>query len=220
MAIGNKNTNNYENKNVYFINVVTKEKGEDGKEKDVKPYFSFRQKTGEVYNEVQKNNAFSGAISKVSTYERDGTAGKTPRVRIIVEDGDDVYFLDFGYTILSRSVFNSLLSLETLEDIAFQIYQTKPNDKGEMFPQISIRQGEGRDNMVRWKFNKDDLPEVKKVRINGKMQSDTEAIDLFFRDKINAKFSNFASSTKPKTSTRPAAAPVTEDSPSDSDVPF
>ena len=192
MAIGNKNKN-YDNKNAHFVNVVTK----DAEDKDIKPYFSFRKKTGDKeYTEVAKDTSFSGTLAKVLTHEREYQGVKSPRVKIIFEDGDDSYILDMSYTILSRSLFNSLLSLESMEELILQIYQTKPNDKGKVYPQMSLRQGE-KGVMIRWKYTREELPEIKKVKIKGKEMSDTEDVDNFFRDKLIEKFDSGASHSAP-----------------------
>jgi hypothetical protein len=194
MPIGNKNRNNDSNKKMLFVNTRTK----DEDDKDIKPYFSFLESTGEAngkktYGEIAKDPSFSGSIVKVEAYEREikSKGVKQPRVKIIFEDDDTAYYLDMSYTILSRSFFNCLLSLDSLEDISVNIYQTKPNDKGKVYPQISVWQN---DKMVRWLYTKDELPVIKKVKVKGQEMSDTEDVDNFFRDKLNAKFSNTSSS--------------------------
>jgi hypothetical protein len=216
MAIGNKN-NNYDNKNVYFVNIVTKEKGEDGKEKEVKPYFLFLKKNGEKYEEFARNTAFSGHLSKVGLGEREVKGTKVDRVKVFIEDGDDVYILDQGYTILSRSFYNSLLSLESRENININIYQTKPNDKGNVFPQISLWQA---DKLVRWKYEKSDLPEIKKVKVKGKEMSDTEDVDNFFKAKLGEKFKSLGNQDKSTATSTPQTPVAPSNEVSDEDVPF
>lgn len=230
MAIGNKNQN-FSNKNVHYVNVITK----DDAGKDIKPYFSFKRRgedgpNGEkVYNEVAKENQFSGTLVKVEPYDREvkNTSATQPRVRVVFEDGDDQYYLDLSYTILSRSFFNCLLSLETRENINVSIYQTKPNDKGKVFPQMSVWVGDtfSKDSMVRWKYEISDLPKIKKVKVKGQEMSDTEDVDNFFRDKLTEKFANFgkeeaapAEKSKKTEKTEKKAGKTQEVA--DEDVPF
>lgn len=236
MPIGNQNRNGNSNKKMVFVNAITK----DENDQDIKPFFSFKEKTGEdangkkIYTEIAKDTSFSGNLTKVEAYEKEikSKGIKQPRVKILFEDEDTIYYMDMSYTILSRSFFNSLLSLNSLEDLSLQIYHTKPNEKGKVYPQMSLRQGAGKDNMVRWLYAKDDLPPIKKVKVKGQEMSDTEDVDNFFRDKLNAKFADIStigagSDTDaepavpaPKTTPKTKVKSKTQEGVDDQDVPF
>lgn len=233
MPIGNKNRTNSDKKMI-FVNIVTKDKDD----KDIRPYFSFKEGTGEgpdgkkIYSEVAKDTAFSGNLIKVETYDKEIKSKNIiqPRVKILFEDEDSIYYADVSYTILSRSLFNSLLSLQSMEDLSLSIYWTKPNDKNKVYPQLCLRQGEGKDNMVRWLYSKEELPEIKKVKIKGKEMSDTEDIDNFFREKLNEKFATMPEASDKsgkaagKSASKPKSASKTvkddDDQAGDSEIPF
>lgn len=222
MPIGNKNRNGNSDKKMIFVNAIVK----DEKKLPIKPYFSFKENTGEsggkkVYTEIAKDTSFSGNLIKVEPYKKTikNNNIEQPFVKVLFEDDDSIYFLDMGYTILSRSFFNCLLSLESLEGININLYQTKPNDKGQVFPQISVWQG---DKMIRWLYAKEDLPAIKKVKIKGAEMSDTEDVDNFFREKLEQKFANIAitpSAGKPKAKKAPSS-PVNDEQSDDASPPF
>jgi len=224
MPIGNPNRSD-SNKKMIFVTVITK----DENDMDVKPYFSFKAGIGEdkdgkkQYEEIAKDNAFSGTLVKVEPYEKEikSKGIKQPRVKVLFEDEDSVYYMDLSYTILSRSFFNSLLSLNSTEDLSLSIYQTKPNDKNKVYPQMSLRQGSAKDNMVRWLYDRSELPEIKKVKVKGQEMSDTEDVDNFFRDKLSEKFAEISklggSAPAPKAKKE---SKVSDESLTDSDLPF
>jgi hypothetical protein len=210
-------SNNEYTGKVFFVKTVTKVD-----KKQVDPYFSFKQKVGDKYEEVNKSTAFSGNLEKVETYEREWEGVKSTNVKISVVDGDEKYIADFPFSIVSRSVFNTLLGLESYEGLKFTIYLTKPNAAkgGARYPQISIWQGE---QLCKWKYGIEDLPPTKKVRVKGQDLMDTEDVDNFFIEKINEKFS---SKNAVKADKKPTAAkkPVEKESPIDNggdlDPPF
>ncbi len=201
MAIGNPNQ--VSNKNVFYVKIVRKDKDK----KEVDPYFTFRQKqTDGSYQEVQANTSFDGKITKVEVGEFEWEGKTSPQVKINVEDGNDVYVADFSFDFATRGLFNALLSLDSLEGVRFNVYKTKPNDKGKSYVALSIWQN---NENVKWKYLKDELPAVNKVVVNRKEQYDTTAIDDFFIGKITEKFSPDKATKSPAPS-----------GPSDDDVPL
>ena len=202
MAIGNKNA--VSNKNTFSVRTIVK----DADKKPIDPYFSFVQKIDGKYTEVQQSKSFDGVLVGVTTKIEEYQGNPIKKVTLKIEDDTDAYYLDFSYTILSRSVFNCLLSVNIGQHLKFSLYQTKPNDKGQRFPQISLWlpvDGSDKDELVRWKHGVDALPKVKKVRVKGQDISDTEDIDNFFEAALQEHFSGKRSAPAPKT---PAAAPA------------
>lgn len=216
------------NGSVFFVKPVTKIE-----KKAVEPYFSFKKKVEAAYKETQQSKAFSGNLEKVETYEREWEGVKSTCVKTTIVDGEEKYVLDMPFSIMSRSVFNSLLSLESYENLKFTIYLTKPKagGDGKRFPQISVWQG---DTLVKWQYAIADLPETKKVRLKGQDMLDTEDLDLFFIEKINEKFGNGgkkaesapaapdkkAAATSTKKAAPTKSSKVEDSDPSDSEVPF
>lgn len=214
--IGNPNSET--GKKYHYVRVVSK----DSEKKDLdKPYFSFVSKVEGKYIEVAQASSFTGTITEVKSGSFDYKGIPTPTITITMADGDEVYVFDQTFSIASRSVFNSLLSLESMEQITIQIYLTKPNEKygNKRFRQISLRQGENGD-LVEWKYSIEDLPKTKKVRINGKEMIDSEELDNFLIEKINNKFGGGSSN---KNKSNASAEHQSDDSggdESDEDVPF
>lgn len=212
--------NEYNGK-VYFVKAVTKED-----DVQCEPYFAFKQKVDGEYKVVQKDKGFSGNLEKVETYEREWKGVKSTNVKITLVDGEEKYVWDTPFSILSRSVFNTLLGLESYEGLKFTIYLTKPNPakNGARYPQVSLWQNE---QLVKWKYGMDELPAVKKVRVKGQDMSDTEDVDNFFIKELNNKFSGKATAPAKKTEAAPAAKKSTkgksqpiDSEESDSEIPF
>jgi hypothetical protein len=220
-------TNEYSG-TIYFVKPVTKVD-----KKAVEPYFSFKQKVDGVYKEVNQSTVFSGNLEKVETYEREWEGVKSTNVKITLVDGEEKYIVDLAPSILSRSVFNTLLSLESYENLKFTIYLTKPKPGApERYPQISVWQN---DELVKWAHALNELPAVEEIK-NSKgvvLSKDYADLNQFFFDKIAQKFGKGAKpkADKPKTE-KPAAetpgkskgkgkpASVQDDSSDDQDPPF
>jgi len=220
-------TNEYSG-TVYFVKPVTKVD-----KKAVDPYFSFKQKVDGAYKEVNQSTVFSGNLEKVETYEREWEGVKSTNVKVTLVDGEEKYIVDLAPSILSRSVFNTLLSLESYENLKFTIYLTKPKPGApERYPQISVWQN---DELVKWAFPLADLPAVEEIK-NSKgvvLSKDYGDLNNFFFSKIEEKFGKGAKpkADKPKAE-KPAAeapaktkgkgkpAPAPDSDESSEDIPF
>jgi hypothetical protein len=179
---------------------------------------------------VQKSKEFSGALDKVDTGDREWKGEKYPTVKVSLIDGDEKYVLDLSFSILTRSVFNSLLGLESYENLKFTIYLTKPNPakNNARYPQISVWQN---DELVKWKFTKDELPKEEEIKDSrGKViKRDSIELDEFYVKAIKEKFSGKttvpAKKADPtpaptgKKTTKPKTQPV-DDQEDSSEIPF
>ncbi len=202
MAIGSKN--NDSGKSIFYVKTVKKDENEN----EIDPYFSFRQKQADgSYQEVQKDNSFSGKLTKVTTGEFDYKGTITPQVTLKVEDGNEVYVADLQLNIATRGLFNNLLSLDSTDGIRIQVYRTKPTEKsaGKRYLAYSLWQN---DDMIKWKYLHSELPATEKVMVGKKELLDSSKVDDFFINALNAKFNGDNS----------ASAPPAE--PSSDDVPL
>ena len=130
-------------------------------------------------------------------------------VNLTLQDGDDVYFVSVDETFIGRNLYNALLGLKTFDDIEIGLYQSKPKPgQTKTFASVSLRQhGEP----VRGSYDqKKDMPLVKKVRVNGKDQSDTEELDNWFREKMKA-FCKVVNAAAPKQVSTPSASEAHHD---------
>ncbi len=160
----------------------------------------------------------SGNLISASPKEHTHEGKVIRSINLTLQDGDDVYFVSVGETFLGRNLYNSLLKLSAFDDIEIGLYQSKPKpgavDK-RGFASVSLRQ---HNELVKGRYDhKTELPQTKKVRVNGKDQTDTEDLDTFLREKMVAwcKVVNAAAPKPAKQASAPAAAstPAHDDAP-------
>lgn len=159
------------------------------------------------YHKLEKTaTRVSGNLISASPKEHTHEGKLIKSINLTLQDGDDVYFVSVGYTFLGRNLFNSLLGLKTFEDIEIGLYQSKPKPDAKIktgFASVALRQ---HNELVKGPYDsKKDMPQVKKVRVNGKDQSDTEQLDLWFEEKMKA-FCRTVNAAAPKNT-----APSTEE---------
>jgi hypothetical protein len=179
MAFGTGNDSFGPNAKIYSFQIKTKDLPA--------PHFEVRKKVGDKYEPLsEKVTRVSGHVvslqHKVFKYDNKDIKSVTVTFR----DGDDVYFVTVGYTFIGRNILNSILSLKTFDQIEIALYQSKPkpdaiNKTG--FASASVRQGPER-TLIKGLLVKEQLPEIKKIKINGQNMSDTTDIDEFFEKKI------------------------------------
>jgi len=149
-----------------------------------KPYFEVKSKVDGKWTVLpEKPTNVEGDLVKVEVTEEEYEGNVSDKVKLYLADDQrgETYLLDLYLTFTTRSLFNSLLSLEKFENVKIGVYNTKPNDQGKVYPAISLRQG---DNRVDWKYSKDQLPKTHKVTINKKQQIDSSELDAFYVDKL------------------------------------
>src|SRR6478736_1513303 len=169
------------------------------KTKDVeKPYFEGKTKVGEKWEVIEdKPTNIEGNLVKVvlDTGEFDGS--EYDIVNLYLQDFEgtgETYLLDLRLNFTTRSLFNSLLSLEKFDNLKISTYLTKLNDQGKSYPAITLRAG---DEKVPWKYSKNETPATKTVTVNKKKQTDTADLDAFYVAKLT-EFAEVVNST-PKT---------------------
>ncbi len=196
-----KDDNDNNNKNCFGAKIVSKEKGVD-----CKPFFRFTQKDPktEKYVEKSRGNCLTGDLVKVSVVdaEYDGKPYKQVKFVVVDDEEDELYWWDFTLTYLTRNMLNSLFSVEeNFQNLKFKIYQSKSKtDKTKVFTNLSVQQG---GENVSWKFQQEDLPKVKKVKVGKTVVTDTEEIDEFFL----AELDKFADAVEAAAKTRVKKAP-------------
>lgn len=186
MALGRQNSNNDGTKLV-LIEDVSKNKSENGK-----PYFSVKTKGEDgKYAESARVDRFSGTLTKVATglrFDESTEKGKelvakygnSPTVTLTLKDleAGETYSWKMGFGIATRGLLNRLLTLQSGEGLEISIWQ---NDKG--FDTLTLRQN---GELVKWKFEKADLPEVKEFTLRGQKVRDYEEVDAFFVEQLKA----------------------------------
>lgn len=183
MALGNKNNSNSDL-------IILKLKTKDAEKRNVHPYFEvLRKKDGEfVCSDDERVNSVQGDIVKVDveTKEWEGKEYLVARVFLADEAENELYCLDLRFNNLTRGLFNSLVNLKQFKNISISLYEVDGKNK-KTYPAASVWDNSGEEGvMVRWKFEKEDLPEVDLVK-NKKgdvVSIDTEELDEFFYDNL------------------------------------
>ncbi len=128
-----------------------------------------------------------------------------------------VYFVSVGETFIGRNLYNSLLALALpATEIEIGLYQSKPkpgNPNQSGFASVALRQdGE----LVKGVYaNKDpQLPPTPKVMVNGKNQTDTYQLDLFYRAKLTEWCKTVNTTKAPKRSVTATSSESHTDDPS------
>ena len=177
MAYGNKSNDGLET--LYSFRVVTK----DGNNKKAPPYFSVSKKnveTGEWENDVDKCSFISGRIDSIFHSETEWEGDILNRVAVYIIDNDEKYKLDLNMNMLSRSLLNSLLNIDKSKPVHISLYE---NDRG--YPSVALRQD---DQLVSWKFQQDELPEIPETVFKGKPLRDYSKQEDFFLEQLVESF--------------------------------
>lgn len=209
MALGSKHNN--PNLVVFSLKLKTKD--------EPKPVFIVSQKQEDgKFHEVNRVHSVSGTLIEIEHRETPYNGDVIKSVSLYLKDGDEFYMVSLPYTILSRSVFNSLLNLKSFEDIEISLYNSKPREDGKVYGAASVWQNR---QLVNWAFERDALPATPEITFKGKKMRDTEALDKFFEEKIRELNTRIKAKTvvvpnKAVATPEPAiAAPE-----GDTDVPF
>lgn len=176
MALGNK-----KNDNLNFLILKIKTKDEEGKQ--VNPYFQITKRVEDQWVvQEDKPTSVSGTIYKVQQKVTEWKDEKIPRIDVYLKDGEDAYKIELKYTLLTRSILNSLISLEDASKVVELSLYT--NKKG--YSAVMVKAG---DEILRWKFSLDELPKPNVVVFKGKEQRDFTPLDNFFEEEV-VKWSN------------------------------
>lgn len=171
MALGKRGNSNL---NLTILKIKVK----DSELKPVDPFFQITRKVdGEWVNLPDRETFVSGKLVKLANKTTKYKDEDIHQVEAHLLDGEDLFVLDLKFTMLNRSVINSLLSVTDFETpVEISLYTSK---KG--FPSAAVRQN---DELVSWKFNLDDQPKPITVMFKGKEQRDYSPIDNFFIEKV------------------------------------
>lgn len=143
------------------------------------PYFSILGKVDDKWCEVDTATTVTGKLTKIVKKVGEFEGNEIISVQLFLKDEEveENYIIETKLSMISRSLFNSLLSIDNFsEPITIDLFNNK---KG--YGSAAVRQG---DQKIGWAFKIEDQPPVVKVKLRGKEISDFEAIDNFFLDKL------------------------------------
>lgn len=148
----------------------------DGKKTKVDPHFEISRvgADGKIAPSTETCTEVSGKLIKIDFKDREFNGAIAKHAILYVKDGNDTYHLDLTYRISSRSLFNALLSLKSVDNLSIGIYESK---KG--YETFALRQG---DVMIKWKHDLAELPKtVDILDTKGKLvKRDSSDLDEFF----------------------------------------
>lgn len=192
MALGNQNSPQSNRKLL-----ILKLKSKDANDQSLIPnQFQISEKVGDKWVPRDKLEArVSGNLTKMELGSGEYNKKKYGTVKLYLEDtaADEMYLLDLRYNQLSRSLFNSLLALESFSDVSISNYKSTGKD-GKEYANISLWQG---NKMVKGKFALADIPkpDVIKNKAGEVVQRDFSEVDTFF-EKHLAEFAPKVTSSK------------------------
>ncbi len=168
------------------------------------PIFKVQKKVGDKYEDQDNATRVSGNLISATPKENLHQGKTIKSVNLVLQDGNDVYFVSVGYTYIGRNLLNALFALKTFDEVEISVYQSKPKPgKTKTYASVCLRQhGE----TVRGLIPNEQLPAIPKVELNGEQVSNQGPINTFFEEKAKAwcKVVN-AAAPKPAQSSAPAS---------------
>jgi hypothetical protein len=181
MALSSKSKNT--NGKLLILKIKTK----DEDDKAIPPCFQVSEKgsDGKYAKRSETVTNVSGNLVKVEVREGEWKGDKYNTISIYLVDGDEIYLIDTRPNMLSRSMYNSLLSLNTFDNISISLYTYKKTDekRGTVteYPAVAVRQN---DEIVKWTIPISDQPKPKAVLFKGKTQNDYSDVENLFIEKM------------------------------------
>jgi len=179
MLKNSSNSGVQSDKKLYVLNLVEKTDSEA-----VKPYFKVLEKDESTSKWVDTGNQVTEidgdlvSIS-VSSFTYKGDEIKKINLLIADEEQKEAYLIGFNFKSVSRSLFNSLLSLTDNKGLKLQVYRNK---KGRVA--FYLTQG---GNQVSWKYEIAELPqpiEILHPKTHEVVSRDYDEINDFFVSKL------------------------------------
>lgn len=184
----------------------------DSNKNKVPPHFSITEKVNGKWSLSDRQvTRVTGELFDVRIKEQEYKDEKYNTVSLFLKDGEETYLLDLRFNLPSRSLFNSIASLERFDDLAITVYQNKSG-----YMAFGLWQGK---EMVKWKYSLQDLPTPEAVMFKGKEMHDYTSVDNFFVEVLKEISGKLGQKTK---DSQPANQEPDGGQPdgSDEDVPF
>jgi hypothetical protein len=225
MAYGKKTGGNSDYKLLVFR---LKNKDENSKEL-VPNLFQVSEKVNDEWvakKEMVSN--VSGNLTKLEldTKEYNNEPYKVIKLFLQDEESKETYLIDLRYGRLTRNLFNSLLALESFDNLEISNYAKESKSDGKTYPNISLWQraaGAEKGTLIKGKFNLKEIPPAEEVKDKkGKViKRDYAEVDDFFEKHLK-EFSEKIGKNK---TTKPAAPSKkvqkdTDNEAGDDDIPF
>lgn len=177
MALGKKNR--FEGKN-YSIKLKLKE----GDNFLIPPVLEVSEKRGEKYEVLSKETEVNGDLFSIDTSSNETENYGTIRsytLGLRDVEKNEAYYIQVGLgSSIGRSLANAVLALKAFTNVSISTYSQTAKEgpkKGQKFGAASLRQN---DEIVRWKFEKTQVPAIVKAKVGAKEVSDDTEQQEFF----------------------------------------
>lgn len=206
MALGNKNNSGT------LVTLKPVFKSKDGSY--VSPFFRVKRKIdGEWVEDDEGVSSVTGNITRLNIKDAEYNGQEYKDIALFLRDPaeNESYIINFRMNIATRTLFNALVNLDNPENVSISLY----TDKKSGYARYALRQN---DDLVRWKFELDDLPDVEEATLKGKTIRDYTDVDNFFVKELEEWAGSVLTDSKQE-----EKAPVKETVPSDDeddDIPF
>lgn len=176
-------------------------------ETDPTPFFGKNTKTGDGWKITETFNSFSGNLVKIehSTYEHQGETKH--KCKMTLKDGEETNTIESNFNNLLYSLLNALASSESLGNILMTLFLGKAKiidgKEGKRYPSIWVKNN-GVD--LKWKYNFEETPKPKKVKVGGKTVADDSEVVEFWKNVIVTEINpnlNLKSEVKPSSNVSP-----------------
>lgn len=161
--------------NLYFAQIKSKV---DGEELPTPVILINDAKT----KESSRHSCLRGFIEgiKYKTFEYKGDVIPQYQIAFVNPTTKDRVLFDVAFSVLGRTLMNALLGVTDFSKEEFEISVFK-NKAG--YPAVGFQTDS---NRCEWKFKREELPEVPKVTLNGKENSDFTALNEFYTKHMDA----------------------------------
>lgn len=159
----------------YFLRIRSK----DANKAEVPVHFEVQELVDNEYKVTAKVNDLSGDLVNIyiNDFEYQGKKSKAIKLHFQDFDRNELYILDLRISLLTRSLFNTLLSLTSFDGLKVGVYQGKPRANKKSYPMISVRQhGE----LVQWKYKLEELPKIQEIKTSAQTIRIYDELDAFY----------------------------------------
>lgn len=160
MALNAPNDNS-NNGPLYILKI--KAKDAEGKPADI--HFQVSEKVDGKWTPTKETKNISGDLVHLDITEESFNDEPYHAIKIRLEDTEakEQYLIDGRFTMVARSLLNSLFSLTDYRDLKIGVFKGKGKDGKPGFDSVSVRQG---GEKVPWKYSLAEQPKVEQVVVS------------------------------------------------------
>lgn len=174
----NATDENKSNGLLYILKI--KSKDTEGKPTDI--HFQVSEKVEGKWLATKETKNISGDLVSVDITEEEYNKEPYHAIKIRLEDVEakEQYLIDARFTMVTRSLLNSLFSLNSHKDLKIGLYKAKGKEgKGE-YDSVSLRQG---GEKVSWKYSIAELPKIEQIVTKAKTINVYDNLNDFYIEK-------------------------------------